>query len=239
MFAGRSKREYYRVQDNGGLFGRYSLTKKSQSSHDYRRDERDVTMYSKPFSHKGIKVTPSKDGLKIKVKDERFVAERIYEFGSGVYAFEQKDTGEVYIFNSSAQIAGPLKKVTDARIGYDYEGNKTIYAIDTRGHFVSLDENLSVMDLQLEYVDENTYKDLTTGKYGVLKNDHFATPALFDTANLDIKEVDEKSVSKYGIVDPIENNGKLTKIKGIIKYIIINKFSKLYCSKTILFSRIY
>ena len=80
MFAGRSKREYYRVQDNGGLFGRYSLTKKSQSSHDYRRDERDVTMYSKPFSHKGIKVTPSKDGLKIKVKDERFVAEKIYNF---------------------------------------------------------------------------------------------------------------------------------------------------------------
>ena len=193
MFAGRSKREYYRVQDNGGLFGRYSLTKKSQSSHDYRRDERDVTMYSKPFSHKGIKVTPSKDGLKIKVKDERFVAEKIYEFGSGVYAFEQKDTGEVYIFNSSAQIVGPLKKVTDARIGHDYDGNSTIYAIDTRGHFVSLDENLSVMDLQIEYVDENTYKDLTTGKYGVLKNDHFATPALFDTANLDIKEVDEKS----------------------------------------------
>lgn len=34
---------------------------------------------------------------------------------------------------------------------------------------------------------------------------------------LGVKEVDVKSVSKYGIVDPIENDGKLTKIKGIIE----------------------
>ncbi|MBQ7327745.1 MAG: WG repeat-containing protein [Clostridia bacterium] len=219
MFAGRSRREYYRVQDNGGLFGRYSLTKKSQSSHDHRRDERDVDMYSKPFDYNGIKVSASRDGLKIKIKDDRFVAERIYEFGNGVYAFEQKDTGEVYVFNSSAQVAGPLKKVTDARIGRDYEGNSTIYAIDTRGHFVSLDENLSVMDLQLEYVDENTYKDLTTGKYGVLKNDHFATPALFDTANLDIQEIDDKSklVLENDTVHMLKNDKQVGSYEGVGK----------------------
>ena len=34
---------------------------------------------------------------------------------------------------------------------------------------------------------------------------------------LGVKEVDANAVSKYGIVDPVESNGKLNKIKGIIE----------------------